>query len=212
MTLGPEDLVQAARVAGVRDERVLASVRTVPRRDFVPLELADRAYRDEPLRIPRGQVTTQPSLVARMVEALDLDGDEKVLEVGTGYGYQAALLAELAGFVWSVERWPELAEVAAENLARRRVENARVVVGDGSAGLAEQAPFDAIVVSAAFPRVPPPLVEQLRDGGRLVQPMGPGGDETVVFFERRRGELVRREAVTGAYFVRLYGRHGFEDG
>lgn len=212
MTLGPDDLVEAARMAGVRDERVLASVRTVPRREFVPPELAERAYRDQPLRIPRGQVTTQPSLVARMLEAVDLEGDEKVLEIGTGYGYQAALLAELAGFVWTVERWPELAEAAAEHLARRRVDNVRVVVGDGSAGLAEQAPFDAMVVSAAFPRVPPPLVEQLRDGGRLVQPMGPGGDETVVLFERRRGELVRRETVTAAHFVRLYGRHGFEDG
>ena len=211
--LGPEDLVHAARLAGVRDARVLGAMRAVPRHEFVPPELAERAYRDEPVRIPHGQVTTQPSLVGRMLEALELEADETVLEVGTGYGYQAGLLAELAGFVWSIERWPKLAAVATQNLARRGVaEKVRVVVGDGSAGLPEQAPFAAIVVSAAFPRVPPPLVEQLRDGGRLVQPMGHGGNDTVVLFERRGPELVRRATVTGAHFVRLYGRHGFDDG
>jgi protein-L-isoaspartate(D-aspartate) O-methyltransferase len=172
----------------------------------------ERAYRDEPLPIPHRQVTTQPSLVARMLEALDLGAGDRALEIGTGYGYQTALLAELAACVWSVERWPDLAEVARENLARRGTENVRIVVGDGSAGLAEHAPFDAIVVSAAFPRVPRPLAEQLTDGGRLVQPMGHGGDDTVVLFERRGRELVRRRTVTGAHFVRLYGRHGFEDG
>jgi protein-L-isoaspartate(D-aspartate) O-methyltransferase len=210
--LGPEDLVEAARLTGVRDERVLGAMRAVPRDAFVAPDVADRAYRDEPLPIPHRQVTTQPSLVARMLEALDLEAEDTALEIGTGYGYQTALLAELAASVWSVERWPDLAEVARENLARRGTENVRVVVGDGSAGLAEHAPFDAIVVSAAFPQVPQPLAEQLTDGGRLVQPIGRGGADTVMLFERRKGELVRRGAVTAAHFVRLYGRHGFEDG
>lgn len=212
MDLGPEDLVEAARLSGVRDERVLGAMRAVPREAFVAPDLAERAYRDEPLPIPHRQVTTQPSLVARMLEALDLGAGDTALEIGAGYGYQTALLAELAACVWSVERWPDLAEVARENLARRGMENVRVVVGDGSAGLADHVPFDAIVVSAAFPLVPRPLGEQLADGGRLVQPMGRGGNDTVVLFERRGRELVRRGTVTGAHFVRLYGRHGFADG
>lgn len=212
MNGGPERLVEAARSAGVRDRRVLQALAAVPRAGFVPPDLADRAWRDEPVPIPHGQVTTQPSLVARMLEALELAGDEKVLEVGTGYGYQTALLAELAAAVWSIERWADIAAVATENLAGRWARTTRVIVGDGSAGLPGQQPFDAIVVSAAFPRVPPPLVEQLAEGGRLVQPLGPGGGDTVTLFQRRGTALVRRGTVTGAYFVRLYGRHGFEDG
>jgi protein-L-isoaspartate(D-aspartate) O-methyltransferase len=200
-------LVAAAREAGVQDERVLAAIASVPRAEFVPAERAELADIDTPIPIPDGQVTTQPSLVARMVEALALGGGERVLEIGTGYGWQTALLAELAREVFSVERFADLAESARTALAGR--ENVHVVVGDGSEGLPEHAPFDAILVAAAYPLVPDPLAEQLAEGGRLVQPLGPGGAEDVVLFEKREGDLRRVRSITGAHFVRLYGRHGF---
>jgi protein-L-isoaspartate(D-aspartate) O-methyltransferase len=204
-----EDLARELALEGIRDSRLLEAVREIPRALFVPPELVDRAYRDEPLPIEHAQVTTQPSLLAKMVECLSLRGEEKVLEIGTGYGFQTALLGRLAAKVWSVERHADLAEQARANLARQGTANARVVVGDGSAGLPEHAPFGAIVVSAAFPSVPAPLAAQLREGGRLVQPIGSGGDEEVVLFERRRGELLRVMTVTAARFVKLVGKHGF---
>lgn len=203
------DLVEAVRADGIRDERVLEAFGAVPRAEFVPFELIEHAYVDIPLPIPHDQVTTQPSLVARMVEALDLSGSERVLEIGTGYGFQTALLACLADFVWSVERWPDLAANAREHLARHGVRNAEVVVGDGSEGLPEQAPFEAVLVSAAFPRVPLPLADQVAEGGRLVQPIGRGGMEEVVLFEHGPRGLDARRVLTGAHFVRLYGKHGF---
>jgi protein-L-isoaspartate(D-aspartate) O-methyltransferase len=205
----PADLVTSLRTLGIREQRLLEAVHAVPRAAFVPRDLADHAYDDTPLPIPHDQVTTQPSLVAKMVEALDLHGVERVLEVGTGYGWQTALLARLAGEVWSIERWPDLAETARENLSLHGVDNAIVVVGDGSEGLFEQSPFDAILVSAAFPEVPEPLADQLAVGGRLVQPVGPGGREDVVLFERGPGGLVPRRTLTGAHFVRLVGRRAF---
>jgi protein-L-isoaspartate(D-aspartate) O-methyltransferase len=206
-----EDLVRVVEATGVHDDRVLDAFGQIPRADYVPAGLVDRAYVDEPLRIPRGQVTTQPSLVAKMVAGLVLEGEERVLEVGSGYGFQTALLATLAREVWSVERWPELAEVASANLERGGIRNAEVVVGDGSAGLPDRAPFEAIVVAAAFPQVPAPLAEQLAPGGRLVHPVGSGGREEVVLFQRTRLGLRRRRTITGAHFVRLYGRYGFDD-
>jgi protein-L-isoaspartate(D-aspartate) O-methyltransferase len=204
-----EPLVAAALAAGVRDEGVLDALRAIPRAAFVPEHLVGLADVDEPLPIPHGQVTTQPSLVAKMVEALALEGSERVLEVGTGYGWQTAILGRLAGHVYSVERYADLARTARESLARFGVQNVEVVVGDGSEGLHEHAPFDAVLVSAAFPSVPTPLAEQLADGGRLVQPIGRGGSEDVTLFQRKGGELVARRAVTGARFVPLVGRHGF---
>ena len=205
----PEDLVRAVVVTGTRDPRLLAALRAVPRADFVPPDLADQAYLDRPLPIPHGQVTTQPSLVAKMIEALGLTGSERVLEVGTGYGFQTALLAQLSNFVHSIERFPDVAETARDNLTRQGVANVEVVVGDGTKGLPERAPYDAILVSAAFPRVPPPLAEQLALGGRLVQPVGPGGEEEVILFEKGPQGLVPRQNITGAHFVRLYGAHAF---
>jgi protein-L-isoaspartate(D-aspartate) O-methyltransferase len=202
-------LAEAARAVGVRDQRVLQVLESVPRSGFVPPEHAADAYLDAPLPIPHGQVTTQPSLVALMLEALELTGSERVLEIGTGHGFQSALLARLTAFVWSVERWEDLAATALANLARHRVENIEVVVGDGSEGLPEHAPYDAVLVSAAFPSVPAPLAEQLAEGGRLVQPLGPGGNEDVLLFEKRFGSVARRRFVTGAHFVPLYGKHGF---
>jgi protein-L-isoaspartate(D-aspartate) O-methyltransferase len=161
---------------------------------------------DRPIGIGSGQVTTQPSLVAAMVEALALRGGERVLEVGTGLGYQAAILGRLARDVWTVERRPELAAV---NLVAAGADNVRVREGDGSAGLAEHAPYDAIVVAAAHPLVPAPLAAQLAPGGRRVQPIGPSGSEEVTLFRRTGDRLVRVRVVIGAHFVALYGRHGF---
>jgi protein-L-isoaspartate(D-aspartate) O-methyltransferase len=207
-----EDLVRTVAATGVRDERVLAAFRKVPRELFVPPELVERAYVDEPLPIPHRQVTTQPSLVAKMVEALEIRGDERVLEIGTGHGFQTALLAELAAFVWSVERWPDLAETGRDNLARFGTENAEVVVRDGSTGLSEHAPYEAIIVSAAAPEVPDPLAAQLGEGGRVVHPVGRGGNERVVLFEKRDGHLHAARTVTGAYFVPLIGRFGSPGG
>jgi protein-L-isoaspartate(D-aspartate) O-methyltransferase len=203
------DLLAALLAEGIRGPRLLEAIQAVPRVEFVPPDGVDWAYHDMPLRIPHDQVTTQPSLVAKMIDALALSGTERVLEIGTGYGWQTALLARLARRVWSVERWPDLAEAARENLSRHGAENVTVVVGDGSEGHAEQAPFDAILVSAAFPEVPEPLVEQLARSGRLVQPIGPGGNEDVVLFERRLEGLVALRTITGAHFVRLVGRRGF---
>jgi protein-L-isoaspartate(D-aspartate) O-methyltransferase len=200
-------LVAAAHDASVQDERVLAAIAAVPRADFVPPEYVEQAELDAPIPIPHAQVTTQPSLVARMVEALGLQRDECVLEIGAGYGWQTALLAELARHVYSVERFPDLADTARANLANRA--NVTIEVGDGSAGLPEHAPFDAILVAAAYPSVPAPLAEQLVEGGRLVQPLGPGGAEDVVLFEKRDYELRRVRSITGAHFVRLHGAHGF---
>jgi protein-L-isoaspartate(D-aspartate) O-methyltransferase len=205
----PADLVATSRTHGVRDPLLLEAIAAVPRAQFVPPDLAAHAYQDAPLPIPHGQVTTQPSLVAQMVEALELSSSDRVLEIGTGFGWQTALLARLAGEVWSVERWEDIARTARMHLERHDVDNATVVVGDGSAGLADHAPYDAILVAAAFPQVPAPLVEQLAEGGRLVQPIGLGGVDEVVLFEKRGGVLERRRLVTGAHFVRLYGEHGF---
>ena len=202
-------LVAAAVGAGVRDARVLEALAAVPRTRYVPQDNYAAVDRDRPIPIGGAQVTTQPSLVATMVEALELIGVERVLEIGTGLGYQAAILGRLAAEVWSVERLPELAAVAAANLAGEG--NVHVVVGDGSEGLADSAPFDAIVVAAAHPRVPAPLAAQLAEGGRLVQPIGPSGREDVTLFRRRAGTLQRDRIVADAHFVPLCGRHGFED-
>jgi protein-L-isoaspartate(D-aspartate) O-methyltransferase len=204
-----EDLVRAARAVGVRDERVLDAVRVVPRAAFVPADRIEQAYRDAPVAIPHGQVTTQPSLVARMVEAARVAACDRVLEVGAGYGWQTALLARLGARVCSVERWADIAKTATENLAAVGVENVEVVVGDGSRGLLQYAPYNVVLVSAAFPSVPAPLAEQLASGGRLVQPIGPGGAEEVVVFERGPRGLERRSVVAHARFVRLYGRYAY---
>jgi protein-L-isoaspartate(D-aspartate) O-methyltransferase len=210
----PHPLVAAARNAGVRDPRVLEALAAVPRAAYVPEGFEAAADDDRPIPIGGGQVTTQPSLVATMVEALELRGDECVLEIGTGLGYQAAVLARLARLVWTVERRAELAELARANLAAAGVSNAHVVAGDGSGGLSGRGPYDAIAVAAAHPRVPSPLVRQLAVGGRLVQPIGPSGAEDVTLFRRAAdGRLVRERSIVRAYFVPLYGRHGFgEDG
>jgi protein-L-isoaspartate(D-aspartate) O-methyltransferase len=196
-------LVAAIRRVGVRDPRVIDAFAKVARERFVPASHAALAGRDDPIPIGHDQVTTQPSLVALMVEALELSGDERVLEVGTGLGYQAAVLGTLAREVYTIERLPDLAARARDNLRSAGLANVAVVAGDGTRGLPDHAPYDAIVVAAAAPEVPPALIEQLREGGRLVQPIGPGGDEIVAGFRKRGGRLVRDADVAGARFVPL---------
>ena len=204
-----ERLVRAAARQGVQDRRLLSAIRGVPRDRFVPEGKVRSAWRDRPVPIPGGQTTSQPSLIAAMIESLELDEDDRVLEIGTGYGWQTALLARLAKEVWSVERLDELADAARRNLDEAGIDNAHVVVGDGTSGLAEQAPYDAIIVSAAYSEVPQPLIDQLSPGGRLVMPVGPGGAESVIVFERTDDGLEQRQRLTRARFVQLKGEHGF---
>lgn len=209
---GAESLIATLTAAGIRDQRLIEAFRRIQRDEFVPPRQRRHAYEDVPLPIPRDQVTTQPSLMARMVEGLALDGTERVLEIGTGYGFQTAILAALARVVWSIERWPDLAEAARSNLNRRHIDTAHVVLGDGTQGLAEHAPFDSVIVAAAFTQVPGALVEQLAPGGRLVQPIGPGGREDVVLFVKDGLVLRRVGVLIKAHFVRLVGEHGFQTG
>src|SRR5215472_1516701 len=209
MQVSSGDLVLAAQAAGVSDERVLAAIATTPRVAIAPADHAGASYSDRPLPIPRGLVTTQPSLVAVMIAGLGLAGDEQVLEIGTGYGYQTALLAQLAAYVTSIEIYPDIATVARRNLSHQGLANVQVIVADGTRGHPEGAPFDAVLVSAAHPDVPPPLIDQLREGGRLVQPIGPGGNEDVTLFERIPDGLRRVRVLTEASFVPLRGQYGF---
>ena len=185
------------------DERVLEAVAAVPRQLFVPDALSRFAWENTALPIGAGQTISQPIVVARMCEVLELSGGERVLDVGTGSGYHAAVLAHLAGEVWSIERKAKLAEQARHNLAAAGVQNVHVVVGDGSRGLPEHAPFDAINVAAAAHEVPPSLEEQLADGGRLVAPIN--GREQRLLLVHRRGQMLERRHLEPVRFVPLVG-------
>lgn len=192
----------------VVDERVLAAMAEVPRELFVPERLRRRAYDDAALPIGDGQTISQPYMVARIAEALELHGGERVLDVGTGSGYQAAVLAELGADVDTIERIPRLAEQARENLTAAGYERVRVHVGDGSRGLAEHAPFDAIAVAAAAPELPPTLYDQLEPRGRLVVPVGRRGiQELQVIVRSPEGPAVLRSVP--CRFVPLLGAEGF---
>ena len=196
------------RTRGVRDERVLEAMRKVPRHLFVPPGLVEEAYEDHPLSIGKGQTISQPYIVALMTEALELKGDEKVLEVGTGSGYQTAVLAELVGEVYSIERIPELAQEAEKKLGDLGYTNFHIRVGNGTLGWPEEAPFDAVIVTAGAPKVPGPLKAQLADGGRLVIPVGPEFHQ-VLYRIRREGEGFSEEAITSCVFVPLIGEEGW---
>ena len=198
------------RARGIRDERVLDAMAHVPRHEFVPLEHREEAYEDHPLAIGEGQTISQPFVVAAMLEALALRSEDVALEVGTGSGYQTAVLAELVRKVYSIERIASLAERARAVLERLGYKNVTVLHGDGSQGLAESAPFDAIVVSAAAPHVPKPLMDQLRDGGRLVLPVGSGFAQELQLV-RRIGSTATTMYLDGVRFVPLIGRDGFRE-
>jgi len=189
---------------GVEDARTLAAMRKVPRHLFVPPAVLDQAYDDHPLPIGHGQTISQPYIVAFMTEALGLRGGETVLEVGTGSGYQAAVLAEIAARVYTIEIVAPLAEEARERLRRLGYANVDVRAGDGYLGWPEAAPFDAIMVTAAAPRVPEPLKEQLRDGGRLILPVGDEWQELVVV--TRRGTRYEERRVLPVRFVPMTGK------
>jgi len=188
---------------GVRDPAVLEAMRQVPRHRFVPEALADEAYEDRPLPIGRGQTISQPYVVAAMTEALEPEPGDRILEVGTGSGYQAAVLAAIVKEVKSIEIVPELAASASQLLSELGYANVEVIAGDGFQGLPEQAPFDGIIVTAAPPEVPPPLLEQLADGGRLVIPVGRGFQELKVL--KRRGSSWQEESLFPVRFVPMTG-------
>ncbi|WP_292365429.1 MULTISPECIES: protein-L-isoaspartate(D-aspartate) O-methyltransferase [unclassified Methanoculleus] len=205
-----EEMVEfQIRDRGVRDERVLAAIRKVPRHVFVPENWERAAYEDRPLPIGEGQTISQPYIVAVMTEQLDLSAQDRVLEIGTGSGYQAALLAELAGTVISVERLPDIAARARENLARAGVTGVRIVVGDGTKGYPPEAPYDAVIVTAASPEIPKPLVKQLAEGGRLIAPVGPRECQDLIKLVKREGR-VEKIPLGGVCFVPLIGQFGWK--
>jgi protein-L-isoaspartate(D-aspartate) O-methyltransferase len=195
---------------GVRDPRVLEAMRTVPRHRFVASHLQGAAYRDSPLPIGQGQTISQPYIVAYMTALLELNGEERVLEIGTGSGYQTAVLSQLASQVYSIERLDSLADEACQVFASLGYENVHTRVGDGTLGWPEEAPYDAILVTAAAPYVPEPLKEQLAEGGRLVAPIGPRWTQRLVRV-RRAGGAFYTEDLIGVAFVPLLGSHGWQD-
>jgi protein-L-isoaspartate(D-aspartate) O-methyltransferase len=195
---------------GIRDERVLAAMRQVPRHLFLPEDAQKYAYLDGPLRIGQGQTISQPYIVALMTHLLAVKPEDKVLDVGTGSGYQAAVLNELAGEVQSIERIPELAEQAAETLTALGYDKVHVHVGDGSRGYPPEAPYDGILVAAAAPEVPKALLDQLAEGGRLVIPVGSRAQQTLEVWERKEGKFTKTNSIP-VVFVPLLGEGGWPE-
>lgn len=198
------------RARGIEDERVLAAMGEVPRELFLPEELRDRAYADSALPIGEKQTISQPWIVAAICQALRLEGSELVLEVGTGSGYSAGVLSRLAAHVVSIERHTPLSRAAGAVLAALGARNVELLVGDGSLGVPERAPFDAIAVHATAPVAPPALLDQLVDGGRLVVPIS-AGEADMLTLVRREGERFRTEELSSCRFVPLIGEEGFAD-
>jgi protein-L-isoaspartate(D-aspartate) O-methyltransferase len=195
---------------GISDPKVLEAFRKVARHAFAPAEFADSSYNDYPLPIGSGQTISQPYMVALMTECLRLTGAEKVLEIGTGSGYQTAILAEIAREVFSVERIQALSDRARRTIEDLGYVNCRIMVGDGTLGWEEYAPYDGIIVTAGAPRIPASLVKQLNNGGRLVIPIESGLGQTLTVIENREGFLRTRE-ICGCVFVPLIGKEGWPD-
>ncbi len=195
---------------GITDLRVLDAIRRVPREQFVPAQCRSYALRNIPLPIGEGQTISQPFVVALMTQSLALAGHERVLEIGTGSGYQCAILAELSGSVVSLERFPSLSAEAHRRLAQLGYHNVHLLVGDGSLGHASLAPYDAVIVTAASPRVPQPLVDQLAEGGRLILPVGSQLTQELMLFVKQRGELVS-SSLGSVRFVPLVGEAAWKE-
>jgi protein-L-isoaspartate(D-aspartate) O-methyltransferase len=189
------------RARGVKDERVLAAMATVPRHEFVPRDQQGHAYEDRPLPIGEGQTISQPYIVALMTELLEVEKGDKVLEIGTGSGYQAAVLAELTPHVYTIEIIPSLARTAEETLRRLEYDSVQVKTGDGYLGWPEHAPFDAIIVTCAPEEVPKALREQLGEGGRMVIPVGPQWTHQTLYLLRKTDGRLQREEVISVRFV-----------
>jgi protein-L-isoaspartate(D-aspartate) O-methyltransferase len=195
---------------GITDERVLEAMREVPRHRFVPEDMWDMAYRDTPLPIGHGQTISQPYIVGYMTQMLHLAPDDRVLEVGTGSGYQVAILSRLASQVYTIERVEELTRCAERVVHELGYSNVLFRVGDGGYGWPEAAPFDAIIITAAAPEVPQPLIAQLADGAPLVAPIGPAGYQELVRLTKQ-GEATRVEHLVPVAFVPLVGEHGWRE-
>jgi protein-L-isoaspartate(D-aspartate) O-methyltransferase len=205
-----EMLEKQLHLRGVHDEKVLAAMDAVPRHKFVPEEFRERAYEDSPLPISDGQTISQPYIVAAMTAALRLKASDRVLEIGTGCGYQAAILSRLGNEVFSVERRPKLAAEASKRLAELGYVNVHVHCGDGTLGLPEFAPFDAILVAAAAPSVPKPLLAQLAEGGRMILPVGDEENQVLQLIEKL-GNTILTNTLEGCRFVPLVGYHGWQN-
>jgi len=197
------------RGRGIHDQRVLAAMSKVPRHEFVSPEHWDDAYADHPVPIGEQQTTSQPYIIACMLQAAEVAPQDRVLEIGSGSGYQTALLAELAAQVFAVERHPTLAANARSTLEGLGYRNINLMTGDGSVGWPEQATFDAIIVAAAAPRVPPALVEQLAGGGRLVVPVGDSQQQALQLYRKSPDGTVTVHSLEGCRFVPLIGEQGF---
>ncbi len=205
-----EMIEKQLRRRGIADAAVLAAMAAVPRHEFVPEEIRSNAYEDVPQPIGGGQTISQPYIVAAMTAALHLQPSDRVLEIGTGCGYQAAILSCLAREVFTIERRPELASSASARLARLGYSNAHVHCGDGTLGLSEFAPFDVILVAAAAPAVPRPLLTQLAEGGRMILPVGDTEHQELQLIEKR-GDAFPTKMLEGCRFVPLVGYHGWQE-
>jgi protein-L-isoaspartate(D-aspartate) O-methyltransferase len=202
-------LVETLREKGIRDLAVLRAFEQTPRHNFLPTGMRHRAYEDSSIPIGNGQTISQPSIHARYLELLNLTGHERVLEVGTGSGYQTVLLAHLVEQVFSIERIPTLYQLAREAIRRAGSNNVSMLLGDGTLGWREYAPYDAILVSAGAPSVPEPLLAQIADGGRMLIPVGARDEQRLVLY-RRTGERLDRKEVAPVRFVPLVGYHGWK--
>lgn len=195
---------------GVEDPRVLAAMRKVPRHLFVEPHMVNRAYSDHACGIGSGQTISQPYIVARMSELLDVRSDSVVLEIGTGSGYQTAVLAQLARRVYSLERIPKLAQQAVRTIASLHLENVKILVFDGTVGWSDVGPFDRILVTAGAPAVPRPLLDQLAPGGKLLIPEGSRSEQQLVLYEKKPDGTLTRQSGEHVVFVPLIGRHGWD--